>query len=280
MIAGEGRCAIRGPDVNTDSEMPELPDVETFRRYVQSTALRKRIADVAVPDGRILSGVGGDTLRAALRRTSFTAAERHGKYLFAATDGGPNLVLHFGMTGYPAYEKQRNEEQYDRVHIRFENDYVLAYVCRRLLGMVGLADSREAFVAEQGLGPDALDISEEEFAAGLAGSGGAVKPKLMDQGFIAGIGNIYADEILFHARLAPRRRCRDMDKDEIRRLYRTMRRILRTAADRGADPGKMPRTWLLPHRREAGCCPRCGAGIVKETVSGRSAYRCPACQRA
>jgi len=101
---------------------------------------------------------------------------------------------------------------------------------------------------------------------------------LMDQSIMAGVGNVYADEICFQTGVRPDTRLPALDEDLRRKLHRTMRRVLRTAIDRKADPEELPRTWLLPRRREGAACPRCGGEIVKTTVAGRPTYVCPACQ--
>lgn len=259
--------------------MPELPDVETFRRYLDVTALHQRLTSVRVRSRRVLAGVSARRLAQTLASARFEATDRHGKYLFVHTDGAAVLVLHFGMTGYLEYEKDRQPGGHDRVLFDFDNGYTLAYVCQRLLGRVALAESVADFAKAKGLGPDALRVDRDDFAAVLAGSRAAVKSCLMNQNLIAGVGNVYSDEILFHSRLAPMRQCRILREKEVRQLYRQMRRVLDMAVERKADPAQMPSSWLLPHREEGGPCPRCGGKIKRTKVSGRSAFWCPACQQ-
>lgn len=259
--------------------MPELPDVETFRRYLDATALHQSLADVRVRNPRPLAGVSVRRFRHALRGACFDATDRHGKYLFVHTDAGPWLVLHFGMTGYLEYERDRRPGVHDRVLFDLDNGYTLAYVCQRLLGKVTLAPSVAQFADANDLGPDALRVCRDAFLTRVTGSRATVKSCLMNQSLIAGIGNIYSDEILFQSHLVPTHKSDALDEKESRRLYRQMRRVLTMAADRQADPTRLPSSWLLPHRDRSEPCPRCGGDVRKAKVAGRSAYWCPRCQR-
>jgi formamidopyrimidine-DNA glycosylase len=101
----------------------------------------------------------------------------------------------------------------------------------------------------------------------------------MDQHSIAGIGNVYADEILFHARLRPQRDIPALGPRELKRLFQSLRKVLKKAIEARADPARMPRSFLLPRRQRGGRCPRCKARISTIAVGGRTAYYCPKCQR-
>ncbi len=259
--------------------MPELPDVETFRRYLNATALHQRIAGVRVREKRVLDGVSAGRLGRALKGGRFEATDRRGKYLFVRTDGEAVLVLHFGMTGSLAYEKEREPGEHDCILFDFKGGYRLAYICQRLLGRVTLSESAEAFAQENESGPDALDVSEDEFVAILKDSKASMKSCLMDQKRMAGIGNIYSDEILFQSRISPKHSTNRLETKQQKQLYRQMQRVLRMAIDRKADPSRVPSSWLLPHRKEGEKCPRCRGKIVKGKVGARSAYWCPRCQR-
>ena len=108
---------------------------------------------------------------------------------------------------------------------------------------------------------------------------GAVKSILMNQKLIAGIGNIYADEILFHARMHPSAEIADLDDKALAKLFRAMRYILEKAIETKADVDRMPKSWLLPHRGKGGKCPRCGRELKSSKIGGRTAWFCPHCQR-
>ena len=106
-----------------------------------------------------------------------------------------------------------------------------------------------------------------------------IKPALMNQKLIAGIGNLYADEILFQAGVHPETRADELSNADFGRLFRVMRRVLRIASDRLADVDRFPRGYLLPRRGEGEPCPACGRDMERVTVSGRTSVFCPGCQR-
>lgn len=261
--------------------MPELPDIETFRGYVQATSMHQKIKDVEIFDRRILDGVPPRQLTDVLRGKAFEETCRHGKHLLVRVGDTDThwLILHFGMTGRLEYGRNREKHEHDRVIFDFSGDKSLAYVSRRRLGRIGLTASVDRFIEEAELGPDAMAIGEEEFRSQIMrGSKAKIKSVLMNQKLLAGIGNIYSDEILFHARVPPHMPARDLDDSRIRQLYRAMRRVLNTAVEREADPKRVPRTWLLPDRQPGRPCPRCHTKIRESKLAGRSALWCPNCQ--
>jgi formamidopyrimidine-DNA glycosylase len=258
--------------------MPELPDVETFRRRLARSGLHREIGRVEVRDPTMLHGVRRDGLRQALRGHELTTTRRHGKHLFAKADGSW-LGEHFGMTGYLLRaDADDAHPEHTRFVLHFKDRRSLALVDQRPLGSVRLVDDPDRFVADEQLGPDALAVTEAELRRLLAEHRGGLKAALMDQRLVVGIGNIYSDEILFQARLHPKLPASDLDESAHRRLHRQVGRVLRTAIDRQADPGRLPRSWLLRHREDGAACPR-GNGQVRRLRShGRGAFCCPACQ--
>ena len=262
-------------------EMPELPDVEVFREYFNSTALHQKIVEIRVEHNKVLEAISGRRLKDALSGRSFETTDRRGKYLFAQTDDDVVLVLHFGMTGYLLYAKSPGpEDEHIRVLFSFENDYNLGYVCQRLLGKVAVTDSVKDFVASRQLGPDALDISLEDFKQVLKDARGSLKSTLMNQSRLAGLGNVYTDEVLFHARLHPATTAGDLSESDLKKLHRNMQKVLNKTIEKQADPAGMPRSYMLPHRGRDGSCPRCKRNLETMKVSGRKTYFCPKCQPA
>jgi formamidopyrimidine-DNA glycosylase len=266
--------------------MPELPDVESYKRYLDATSLHQEIADVRVANAKVLSGVSGRKLQRALRGRSFERTRRHGKHLFVALDDDRWLRLHFGMTGRLAYFKHlKDDPAHDRVRFDFDNGYHLAFDDQRLFGQVGLINDPDAFIAAQGLGPDAMDASLDRsaFTERMRDRKGGLKAALIDQSLLAGIGNLYADEILFQAGLHPNSPVQRLDPKALGNLYKTMRRVLRVAVNRGAGSeelvDKLPRSYLLPSRYAGRDCPRCGGPIETIKTAGRTTYFCPRCQR-
>lgn len=187
--------------------MPELPDVEIFNRYIDSTALHKRITDVTVKDDYVLKNISSDSLKNCLHGQAINSTRRHGKYLFLKLSSSHTLLFHFGMTGFPKYFK--NEEEYPdhaRLLLAFENGYFLAYDSQRKLGEIRIIEDDRTFIDDLEMGPDALDkdLDLKAFLKLFEGRRGMIKPALMDQEVIAGIGNVYSDEILFQAGIHPK----------------------------------------------------------------------------
>jgi len=267
-IGGYG-CFSRG------GEMPELPDVEVFRRYLDSTALGRRVEDVHTSRERIFADRSRATVIRALRGSRLEETARHGKNLFARLSEGRWLLLHFGMTGFlKAYHKPGSAPDHPRLVLDLSDGSHLAYDSQRLLGRVSVADSPASYVKRMGLGPDALseEMDEDAFARLLSGSRAMVKSALMDQKRIAGLGNVYSDEALFRSGLHPRRKASSLSEEVLGRLHRAVVSVLQTAIDFGVEASAAPEDWLLPRRSEGSECPSCGGRLKSVKVSGRTAW--------
>ena len=260
--------------------MPELPDVEIFKQYLDATSLHQRVDDVDVRNKYILKDVTARELVRGLKARSFESSRRHGKHLFVRTDGELWLRLHFGMTGSLQYFK--NDEQaprHARVVFVFANNHRLAFDDQRQFGQIGLLKDVDEFLEKHALGPDALEIDLGEFRKILRKRHGAVKSILLNQRFIAGIGNIYADEILFRPRMHPATEISRLGDKALTKLFRATRYVLEKAIAAHADVNQMPKSWLLPRRGKGGKCPRCNRGLQSATIGGRTAWFCTHCQR-
>jgi formamidopyrimidine-DNA glycosylase len=255
--------------------VPELPDVEHFRRFLARHAEGARIRRVVTTDAQILRNATPEALDAAARGHRFEEPERRGKWLAAWTTG-PAILIHFGMTGSFRWATgPEGRHRHDRVIVETDRGE-LRYRNMRKLGGVWLAhDREEADRLLAPLGPDALHVSSAGFREALARRRGQVKATLMNQSVVSGVGNLAADEALWQARIHPARRLEDLDEGERRRLERSVRRVLRTWVDRFHD---LPAGWLLPVRGPDGACPRCGTRLERTTVGGRTTYFCPTCQ--
>lgn len=261
--------------------MPELPDVERFKTYFDAAALHQEVAAVEIKDAEPLEDVSPRGLRKELKGRAFESTSRHGKFLFVQRSAPPLLVLHFGMTGYLDYADEEHEPpKHSQLIFHFVKGHRLAYVCQRKLGLVTLCDDQDVFVAQRDLGPDAVaeNLTLEVFSERVSGRRGAIKSTLMNQSIVAGIGNVYADEILFQAGIAPGRGTDQLNIKTVRKLYHTMRRVLTTSIRNNAEVSRLPRTYLLRQREEHGQCPRCGRELRKARVSGRGTYFCAHCQ--
>jgi len=259
--------------------MPELPEVETFKRYLDSTSLHQRVTGVAVRDVYVLKRISARELARRLKGRRFENSRRHGKHLFVRAGNELWLRLHFGMTGWLQYLK-RDEETPNtaRVLFRFANNRRLAFDDQRKFGEIELIKDVDEFLQTRGLGSDALEISLSQFKAIVGKHRGAVKAILLNQQLIAGIGNLYADEILFRARTHPATKAARMSDKDLQRLFRATRDVLERAIALKTDFNRLPKSWLLPHRGKRGRCPRCGRVLKSATIGGRTSWFCAHCQ--
>jgi formamidopyrimidine-DNA glycosylase len=259
--------------------MPELPDVEGFRRYFARYAEGRRIRGVRVPAPDVLRNTSPQGLARALRGRRFVHPRRHGKWLLAPT-GGPTVLLHFGMTGGLRWTAAPGAaHRHDRVILVLAGGE-LRYRNMRKLGGVWLARSDGDIDGITGtLGPDALALDGDGFSELLAGRRGGIKAMLMNQRVIAGIGNELSDEILWQTRVHPARRVSELGERRRSELYRTMQRVIAESNRHGRIPRK--RSWISSQRgvREP-VCPRCRSALRRSAIAGRTSYWCPRCQRA
>jgi len=254
--------------------MPELPEVETFRRRIMDGVQGKTIIDSRLDGIKVLPESLPDPAPSLLGR-SILHSERNGKSLFLGLDDGRWLLLHFGMSGEPMLF-QTQVPRFARLTLCFQ-DVNLAICWQRRLGAVALLEDVESYLASKGRGPDALDIGWEAFQGGFRGRR-AVKSLLLDQSFVSGVGNLYADEMLFQSRIRPERAAGSLRETEVRTLYESMDRILRLSIDRGTDFDLFPDGMMLKQRRQGAACPRCGRPWCSVKVGGRTSYYCPGCQ--
>jgi formamidopyrimidine-DNA glycosylase len=260
--------------------MPELPEVENFKRYLDATSLHQRIIDIDVRDAYVLKRVSARELTRRLKGRRFENSHRHGKHLFVRATDELWLRLHFGMTGSLEYLKHHEvSPKAARVIFHFADNCRLAFDDQRKFGEIELIEDVDEFLQARGLGPDALGISLSRFKAIVGKHRGAVKAILLNQQLIAGIGNLYADEILFRARMHPATEADRLSHKDLRRLFRATRHVLDKAIALKTDFNRLPKFWLLPHRGKGGKCPRCGRKLKSATIGGRTAWLCAHCQK-
>ena len=260
--------------------MPELPEVETFKRYLDNTSLHQRITNVEVRDAYVLKNVSARELGRRLKGRRFENSRRHGKHLFVRAGDELLLRLHFGMTGSLHYLKRDEETpKTTRVLFCFANNRRLAFDDQRKFGEIGLIKDLEEFLQTCGLGPDALEIRLSQFKTVLGKHRGAVKAILLNQQLISGIGNLYADEIVFRAHMHPGTNAGGLNDKDLNRLFRAMRHVLEKAIASKTDFNRLPKSWLLMHRGKRGRCPRCGRALKSATIGGRTSWFCANCQK-
>jgi formamidopyrimidine-DNA glycosylase len=262
--------------------VPELPEVEAYRRLAEDRALGREVAGVVAEDAWYLKGgIDAAAVSAALLGRRFVAARRIGKLLLLDTDAdGPVVGLRFGMTGRLMvdgadavgellYTSKADRPEWDRFSVRFADGGLLRMQDPRRLGGVAL-DPPEAR-----LGADAATVGPGALRAALTGSKAPLKARLMDQSRLAGVGNLIADEALWRAGLDPRRPAGGLSDAEVRRLHKHLRAAIADLTDRGGSHTGD----LRVHRAPGGRCPKDGTELQRDTVGGRTTWWCPKHQR-
>jgi formamidopyrimidine-DNA glycosylase len=245
--------------------VPELPEVERARAALEKGALGRRIAAVDDADTWVCRPHAPGEIADALTGATLTAAHRRGKAMWVETDRGVVLGLHLGMAGRIAVDEPPADRAWDRFSVQFEDGGRLALHDRRRLGRVVLDPDLDR------LGPDAAEVGRDEFRARVGRGSAPLKARIMDQGTIAGVGNLLADETLWKAGLSPLLPAGDLDDEQLDHLRRVLRRATRSAIRKGG----VHTGDLIPHRSRGGTCPRCGAELRRDTVGGRTTYWCP-----
>ena len=245
--------------------MPELPEAERARLQIDRVVGREIVA-VDDRDTYVCRPHAPGEIASALVGRRLSSAHRRGKFLWAETDdGGPDLGLHLGMAGRIVVDEPPAPNSWDRFVLEFADGGRMALRDKRRLGRA-LIEPDFSHV-----GPDAAEVGREEFRARVGRGTVALKAKLLDQGAIAGVGNLLADETLWRARLSPRRVAGELSVEELDRLRRELRAATRDAIRRGGvHTGR-----LIPHRVRGGACPRCRAPLERATIGGRTTYWCP-----
>lgn len=275
--------------------MPELPEVETLRRDLESSVLRRRVEAVTVHDpGRVRSLVDEDFSSALTGRT-LVAADRLGKYLILRLDDGRVWAVHLSLEGRlllrppqsPALDGSRLSVVLDD-----QSELLLWDAMTYASSALGTPEQVTLLYHLETFGPEptAAAFTEPLFEALFAKRRGMLKPLLLDQHVIAGVGNIYADEALWRARLHPTRKVNTLTHEDLEALHGALVEVLREGIEhRGTTaPGGLYRdlfgrkgshqAHLAVFRRAGKPCPRCGTAIARSVVGARSTFVCPTCQ--
>ncbi|MBI4556670.1 MAG: hypothetical protein HY706_03735 [Candidatus Hydrogenedentes bacterium] len=262
--------------------MPELPEVEMRRRLVASCALHQRVERVIIRDTSILEGATPRTLQRNLAGREFVKTHRHGKWLFIGADSGRWLTMHFGMTGDIEYcEAPINEPPYTRARFGFENGQSLIFTDPRKFGEIGITSDISSFLNKRKWGPDPTHpgFDRVTFRDLLRNRTGLLKGVLMNQRVIAGVGNLYADEMLFQTGLHPETSVGNLRRATIDALYDAMMTVFAASLAVDTDYERLPGNFFLRHRNYSGLCPKCRRPLSTAQASGRTTYYCPRHQR-
>jgi formamidopyrimidine-DNA glycosylase len=260
--------------------MPELPEVEGFRKYVHGSSLGQTIRRVEITDGKVVEG-DPDAFTRALEGRRFVDTDRVGKYMFVLTDGPRHLMMHFGMTGSPRfYGEPDDAPRHGRVIFHFETGYRLAFNCPRKFGRLTLTEGVAQYCTLRNIGPDAAKIGWEDFRERMAGRKTAVKAALLNQSILAGVGNWIVDEVLFQAALHPAERVDDLSEAELALIFEKMGYVIGTALKLEAHFPDFPEDFMIHSRwTDSGRPDAPRIELEKTVVGGRSTYFDPRVQR-
>ena len=280
--------------------MPELPECERGRKILEGAALGRTITRVRADDDTIVyEGVTPRRFASALKGRKVTGTGRRGKYIWLTLDAGPTPVFHFGMTGafevpggsHLQLESDRKDGKADeswpprftKAHLFFNHGGELVMTNKRRLGRIRLLQNgpEDAPISELGFDPLLDPPSPADFVAMLAKRSVTLKGLLLDQSFAAGVGNWIADEVLYQAKIDPRRRANSLTPAEARRVRTKLLAIIEKACAVDAEKARFPKTWLFHHRwgKVEGAKTSRGEAIESITVAGRTTAWVPTVQK-
>ena len=277
--------------------MPELPEVETVRRGLNQLTLGQRITGGKVLLDRSLAPpLSPSDFARTLAETQITLWQRRGKYLLARISSGGWLGVHLRMSGQLLWLRTNDPlQKHTRIRIFFEGDRELRFVDTRTFGKIWWVAPRsrleEIITGLQKLGPEPLssDFSEKILAQKSQKSRRCIKSLLLDQSVVAGIGNIYADEVLFKSKIKPDSIAAELNLEQIQAIHVAIKEVLQTAIDlggtsfsdflnvSGVNGNYGGSAWV--YGRNGQPCKVCSTIIAKIKLNGRSAHFCPQCQR-
>jgi formamidopyrimidine-DNA glycosylase len=243
--------------------VPELPEAERARKTLEQV-LGRRIAGVDDRDSYVCRPHQPGEIDGALTGHRLASAHRRGKFLWLETDDGPTLGLHLGMAGKIVLEQPDEPSRWDRFVVEFDDGSRFALHDKRRLGRAILNPDFSH------VGPDAAEVGREDFRRVIGAGHTQIKARLLNQGAIAGVGNLLADETLWQAGIAPTRDTGSLSAEELDRLRRELRAAVRSAIRHGG----VHTGAFVPARRE-GICPRCGSALQRARIGGRTTYWCP-----
>ncbi len=275
--------------------MPELPEVEVIVRELRKRILNKRIIDVEIREPSLIGfPENRDKFVEELLNKKIITLSRSGKYILIDLDNQKRLVIHLRMSGKLLIKD--NLEDYDKhTHIIFKLDggIDLHFNSIRKFSRAYLIDSNypqnAGGLAELGPEPLSSDFTVENFKSLLKNRKAKIKSLLLNQKFLAGMGNIYTDEALFRAEIRPDRRADTLSEREIENLYRAIRIVLSAGIKYGGttfsdyvntmgQKGNFQQELMVYQRKDEKCY-KCGSKINREKICGRSSYYCPTCQQ-
>ncbi len=272
--------------------MPEMPEVETIRQELEEKVKGKKILSVEIYLSKPLKNLDAEDFKKKVEGNTIKDIKRRAKLLILELSNSQNLLIHLKLTGRLLYVSPHEPiEKHTHIIFNLDNGYQLRFWDLRQFGYIKLVPgSKLDEIPElREFGPEAYGMTLEDFKKLLATKKtGKIKPLLMDQNFISGIGNIYADEALFYAKVQPTRNVNTLSEEEINQLHRGIQEVLTAAlSKRGSSvdayvdiygkPGEFV-PYLKVYGRTGQPCYRCQTPIKRIKLGGRSAHFCPNCQ--
>lgn len=253
--------------------MPELPEVNTVRKGFHASVLHQPILDVLVHDDKILRNCSGEEFQSALKGRIFIDTFRQGKYFFGDLDDGASVLFHLGMTGDIAYYNDPEDApRHERFQFSFADGLRMGFNDPRKFARILHLPDRNKYIEEIKLGPDALLISQDDFRKIFEGRKTTLKAVLLNQKLIAGLGNLYVDEICYQAKIHPGSRASAITTRKLNQMHKLMNSILQYAVDQDAYYKIYPDNWFWKWRDEKAKPPKGKGKILKAKIAGRTTY--------
>lgn len=272
--------------------MPELPEVETIKRELEPVIVGKKITDVIINNAKVIREPKKKRFIEGLKNITIKKIIRKGKLLVFELSSEKFLTIHLKMTGqliYPSTSFKTSPQKATRVSFKFSDGKLLDFNDSRIFGELRLVDNYENLKFVKELGPEPFEINAEKFKKMLARKKTKIKILIMDQKFISGIGNLYANESLFRAKIHPQRPANSLSDKEKELLFKEIKNTLSEAIkhkgssiDQYLQVSGKPGEYVKYHKvynRENENCYQCKGKVKRITLGGRGTYFCPACQR-
>jgi formamidopyrimidine-DNA glycosylase len=268
--------------------VPELPEVETIRSELSPHIIGSRFTKVTVLDAKLIRQPSIEGLCQKLVGKKINNLERRGKYLIFHLSGGEVLIIHLKMSGALLLNSEQ-ADRHTRVIFDLDNGSRIIFTDHRRLGALWLVENEQSIIGKLGPEPLTPAFTSQVLTKRLQKHKAPIKAMLLDQAFIAGIGNMYADEALFAAGIHPLRQANSLSPQEIKSLHKAIVDILRSAINSGGasvDTYKRPEgtlgtahsSFCVAHRGGKPC-PTCGTPIQRLAIRNRGSYFCPNCQK-
>jgi formamidopyrimidine-DNA glycosylase len=269
--------------------MPELPEVETIKNDLSHYITGRRITGVTIIDARLVQQPGVELFCSELTGQTISMVTRRGKYLIFSLSGGKVLIMHLMMSGSLLFNPEAYYDRSARAIFYFDNGSRLLFIDRRRLGRAWLSDNADSITGKLGIDPLSAEFTTGEFTRMLKGHNMPIKAFLLDQGYIAGVGNMYADEALYAARIHPLKTAGKLSFKAAGRLRDAIVHVLRTSIESkgasvdtyqrpGGELGSAHFNFHVAHKK-GDTCTRCGTPIQRIAVRNRGTYFCSYCQK-